>query len=395
MRFIKELLSLLTMSAVSLPYRAGTAVVIVFGVAGVVGVFTAISAIATSLEATLIRTGGEDRFLLLRSGSDFESASFISRDAWDAIAQLPGISLADDGSALLSAEAVVSIRLRRSEDAGIENVSARGVAPETWRVRPELRLVDGRVFQPGLREVIVGKSVQHRFPNLGIGSEIPLQGGGWRVVGVFDSLGDMRESEVMTDLDTLLSAYRRGNFSSVSGRLSSPADFETLQRALESNPDLSVQALRESEYYRRHTEGVARRLYVSSNLIASIMAIGAAFAALGAMYSSSQSRSREIGTLRAIGFQSSSVIAAVLLEALLLSLIGATLGAALAWLVFDGNVISTLALGRSDSQIMFPMTITLGVLAIGMCWAIAIGMVGGAVPAIHAGSRPISSVLKE
>jgi putative ABC transport system permease protein len=393
MKWFKEFFEACIVNLVSLPQRTGNAGVVVLGIAGVVGVFITVTALANGLEGTLLKTGGDDRFMVVRSGANFESASFIGRDTLDVVAQVPGVLKAPDGSALVSADAVVSVAL--SKAGGAENVTARGASSQVWSVRPESRIVEGRTFQPGLREVVIGRSVRARFPDLHIGSEVPLQGGGWHVVGVFETGGDMHESEMLTDLDTLLSAYQRSNLSSITGRLVSRDALDGVQRMLSSNPTLSVEVLRESDFYRKNTERVARFLFFSGQVIAIIMAVGAVFAAVCSMYSATEDRSTEIATLRAIGFRSSSVVAAVLVESLLLATLGASLGAALAWLIFDGNVVSTVASGSSDSQILFPMQVGLHVVAVGVFWALGIGLVGGALPALRAGSRSIAAMLQD
>jgi putative ABC transport system permease protein len=393
MKWLKQLIEVSVVSLASLPRRVGTAGVAVLGIAGVVGVFVAVMALATSLEDSLLKTGSADRFLVVRGGANFESSSFIPRDAIDVVARQPGVRKAPDGAPLLSADAVVSVGL--PGPGGRENVTARGASAQVWSVRPELRVIEGRAFQPGLREIVIGRTVRARFPDLRIGSEVPLQGGGWRIVGVFESGGDTHESEMLTDLETLLSAYQRSSLSSITGQLTSAAAFAELQHALSSDPTVSVDVLRESDFYRRSTEGVARFLFLSGRVITIIMALGAVFAALSAMYATTEDRSGEIATLRALGFQSSSVVGAVLIESLLLAAIGAALGALVAWLVFNGSVVSTVASGSSDSQILVPMLITPGVLTGGILWALGIGFLGGAAPALRAGTRPIARLLQQ
>jgi putative ABC transport system permease protein len=267
----------------------------------------------------------------------------------------------------------------------------RGVGPQVLAVRPEIRLLEGRMFRPALHEVIVGRAAQKQFSGLEVGSRIAFRDGDWTVVGSFDG-GGSHDSELFTDAETLLSAYRRNQFQSVTALLESSEAFEPFKAALTSNPSLSVEVMRESDYFAAQSKPLSRLLFFVAYVVGGIMAVGALSAALNTMYSAVSARAREIATLRAIGFGAGGIVVSVLCETLLLALTGAIAGVLAASLAFNGNTLSTIAGG--GTQIVYSVIITPGLIALGAAWACAIGVVGGLFAALRAARMPVATALR-
>jgi putative ABC transport system permease protein len=388
---MRGVLAITLLNLASIPRRLGSSLVIVIGIAGVVGVLISVLAMAQGFLDTMSHTGRPDRAVVLRGGSQSELASTLSRDQALAIADGPGVKADADGHAVQSAEmvAIVSLPLRAS---GTEaNVTLRGVGPQAFELRPELRLVAGRMFKPGLREVIVGKSAQGQFSGLDLGSRIAFRDSDWTVVGVFDT-ADSHGSEILGDVDTVLAAFRRNLFQSVTVMLQSPDAYDGFKAALTSDPRLAVEVLRETDYYARLSEQLGKILTFIGYVVGGIMAVGALFGALNTMYSAVSARTLEIATLRAIGFGGFPVLVSVFVEALLLSLIGAMLGAALAWVFFNGNAINSLS--GNFTQVVFHLDVTWPLVGLGAAWAAIIGLIGGLFPALRAVRRPVVEALR-
>jgi len=392
MNAFKQIGAVTSMSLRSLPLRLGTSSVIVIGIAGVVAVVVSVLAMATGFQHTVATTGREDRAIVLRGGSDSELASSISRENVLTILDAPGVRRNADGKPIASPEAVVIVDLpRKSNDSGA-NVTIRGVGSQAFVLRPEIKLVEGRMFRSGLRELIVGRGAQQQFKGLSVGEHIALRGSDWTIVGTFESGGDSHESELMADGETVLSAYRRNLYQSVIAQLESKDSLGAFKKALTSDPQLSVDVMSERQYYAQQSEQMSKVLSFVAYVVGGIMAIGALFGALNTMYSAVSTRSQEIATLRAIGFGSSPVVISVMLEALLLALIGAAIGSALAWLFFNGNAVSTL--GGNFTQVVFRLTVTPALIALGVAWACCIGLIGGLFPAIRAARLPVATALR-
>jgi putative ABC transport system permease protein len=260
-------------------------------------------------------------------------------------------------------------------------------------VHPEWRMVAGRMFKPGLREVVVGSAASAEFAGFDIGSQVELGGSLWTVVGRFTSGGDSHDSEILGDAPTLMSAFNWGSYSSVTVRLDSPTSFDRFRSTLLANSSLEIDVLREQEYYSGHAKQLTSLLYLLSTVVGAIMAIGAIFTALNTLYAAVAARTAEIATLRAIGFGPAGVVVSVLAEALLLSLMGALLGAAIAWLFFNGNALSTSG-GEFGSDVSFRLLVGPSLFAAGIVWACAIGLLGGLFPAIRAARLPIAVALR-
>jgi putative ABC transport system permease protein len=391
MTLLKQIVAVTAMGLRSLPQRKLSSSVVVIGIAGVVAVIVSVFGMTRSMSASLVAAGHADRAIVLRAGATSEISSTLLTDAVATIKDAPGIARMHDGRAAASGEFVTAINLLRQEDGSRAGISIRGIEPAAASVRPEIKIVAGRSFTPGLREVIVGRGVAAEFQGLQIGDQLALRDSRWSVVGVFESGRDVNESTLMTDAATLLSAYQRTAVNSVTVQLASPAAFDELKAALTTNPTLSVSVERESEYYARESEEAGRIFGLVTTVVGGIMALGALFAALNTMYSAVSSRARDIATLRALGFGAGGVVASVLIESLLLALVGALVGAAIAWALFNGNTVS---MGGGISSLVFEMRVTPALLGIGMLWACVVGFFGGLFPAVRAARLPVAMALR-
>ncbi len=374
-----------------LPQRWGASLVIVVGIAGVVGVLVAMLAMGEGFKATLDNTGSDTSAILLRSGSQAETNSVISREQVPLIATLPGIARGADGKALASPELSQVVNLPSSADGTDANVQFRGVGPAAWALRPQLKIVEGRAFTPGLREVVVGRGAQRQFRGLEVGRQLKLANQQWTVVGAFAS-GDSHESELWADAEVLGPAYQRSAFQSVTLTLDGKDGLQRLKAALAADPRLKLDAETTRNYYGKQSEGLTRLIKILGTVIGGIMAIGAVFGALNTMYAAVAGRAREIATLRALGFRGLPVVAAVMLETMLLALLGGLLGAAVAWLLFNGYTVSTL--GQNFSQVVFQFRVSPELLWTGLKWALGIGLVGGLFPALRAARLPVTEALR-
>ena len=374
-----------------LPQRWGASLVIVVGIAGVVGVLVAMLAMGEGFKATLASTGSTETAILLRGGSQAETNSVITRDQAPLLAGLPGIARDADGKPLASPELSQVVNLPTMADGTDANVQFRGVGPAGWAIRPQVRIVEGRKFTPGLREIVVGKGAQQQFRGLEIGRQMKLANQQWTVVGVFDS-GDAHDSELWADADVLAPAYQRPAYQSMTVKLAGKDGFRQLKAALAADPRLKLDVETTRDYFGKQSEGLARLIRILGTVIGTIMAIGAIFGALNTMYAAVAGRAREIATLRALGFRGLPVVAAVMLETMLLALLGGLLGAGIAWLVFNGYTVSTL--GQNFSQVVFQFKVTPELLWTGLKWALGIGLVGGLFPALRAARLPVTEALR-
>ena len=377
----------------TLPQRLGGASVVVVGIAGVVGVLVSLLAMGRGFESTLQGTGSNDTVIVLRSGSVTEVNSVLTPNDAALIGEPPQVSRDAQGRPLISPELVVAASLKKKSNGLDANVAVRGVGAEVWAVHPRVKIIAGRRFTPGLRELIVGKDAAREFAATGVGSSIELNGQPWKVVGEFDS-GDAHDSELWGDVDVLGPAFHRGSsFSSVTVRLVEPGQFDAFKAALAGNPSLKVEAHTTRAYYDRQAGGLTKLIRILGTIVASIMAIGAVAGALNSMYAAVSARTREIATLRAIGFRGGPVVVSVMLETMLLALAGGALGAALAWALFDNYTASTL--GGNFSEVVFQFRVTPGLLASSLRWALVIGLLGGLFPALRAARMPVTDGLRE
>jgi putative ABC transport system permease protein len=282
--------------------------------------------------------------------------------------------------------------LHRKEDDAEVNVILRGVGPKLLELRPELKIIEGRMFNAAVTEVIVGKAAHAQYKGLNVGDNVTSRGANWTVVGVFDTGGDAHESSLMADAETLISIDQRGAFQSVTALLESPASFQSFKDSLIGNPGLSVDVVREREYYQQQSKTMTTVIKVIAYVVGGIMAVGAVFAALNTMYSAVSARLQEIATLRALGFGSTAMVMSVLAEALVLALIGGVIGALIAWLFFNGNTVSTS--GGGMGQMVFALSVSPQLMILGIVWACLIGVLGGLFPAMRAARLPVAMALR-
>jgi putative ABC transport system permease protein len=389
----KQITALLSMSLQTLPLRLGASSVIVIGIAGVVAVLVSLLAMGAGFRHTLADSGRADRAIIMRGGSDTELNSNLSRTDIATIGNAPGIAKDADGRALLSGELVTVVNVPKADTGTDANVTLRGVGLKLVEVRPELLLVSGRMFRPAVRELIAGSGAAKQFRGLSVGNILHFRNSDWTVTGLFSSGGDAHESELLADADTVGSSIERNGFSSAIALLTSPAAFTAFKDALTTDPQLKVDVQREPDYYAAQSKALTQIINVVGKTVAVIMAIGAMFGALNTMYSAVTARGLEIATLRAIGFGALPVLLSVMIEALLLALLGGVLGAALAWLFFNGHSVSTL--GGGFAQVVFQLTVTRALLVTGVIWACAIGLLGGFFPALRAARLPVAEALRD
>ena len=390
---LKQLFAVSLMSLSTLPQRLGSSSVIVIGIAGVVAVLVSVLAMATGFRHTVADSGRPDRVIILRGGSDAELNSNLTRADIDIIGNAPGLAKDADGKALLSNEIVTVVNIPKIDTGSDSNVTLRGVGLEVLKVRPEMRIVEGRMFRPALRELIAGAGAAKQFRGLTVGSVLHLRNADWTVTGVFTSNGDVHESELLADVDTVGSAIERNaNYSSAVGLLTDAGAFDRFKDALTTDPQLKVDVEREPEYYAAQSKELTHLISIVGNTVAIIMAIGAMFGALNTMYSAVDARGLEIATLRAIGFGATPILVSVMIEALALSFLGGVLGGALAWLFFNGHSVSTL--GGAFAQVVFKLTVTRTLLVEGILWACTIGVLGGLFPAARAARLPVAEALR-
>jgi putative ABC transport system permease protein len=390
---LRQALAITGISIKSIPDRWAPSLVIVIGLAGVVAVFTALLAMATGFASTLKATGRTDMAIVMRGGSEAELNSALLREQTDLIEQGPGIRSGADGKPLASAELMIIAELIRKDDVkNGANITVRGVEPTAFALRPNLKIVAGRNFTPGLRELIVGSGVLRQFQGAELGKVVRMRGSNWTVVGAFES-GDSHDSELWTDINVARTTFGRLGSSSVLAALDGPGGFQTLKTALAADPRLTVDVLREQDYFDGQTKQFRQTIGFLAGVVTIIMALGAVFAALNSMYAAVAARGKEIATLRAIGFGGGSVVISVMIEALLLALAGGILGALIAYLLF--NNLSVATLGQNFTQVVFNFKVTPELVVRGLIIAVVIGMVGGLLPALRAARQPVTTSLRE
>ncbi len=388
----RQIREIVWMNLQSIPQRWAASLVVAIGIAGVVAVLVAMLSMAAGLERTLSSTGQLDRAVILRSGSNAELSSFLARDATTLIKQDPSVARGVDGLPLASAELIVITEVPRIGQRSGANVSLRGVQPEGFEMRPEVRVTEGRRFRPGLRELMVGRGAQRQFDGLAVGQSLSFRGSDWLIVGVFETGGDSHESELWADAEAVQSAFNRTGFSSVLMQLRQADAFDAMKARLTSDPQLTVDVERERDYFSSQSETLTFLIGLLTNIIAAIMAFGALFGALNTMYSAVSARTAEIGTLRALGFGAAPVVASVMSEAIILATAGGLLGALLAYVLFNGYSVSTL--GSGFTQVAFNFAVTPWLVTQGLLWALGIGFLGGLLPALRAARMPVTAALR-
>jgi putative ABC transport system permease protein len=357
-------------------------------------VLVSVLSIAQGFTAAMRDSGSPSRALVMRSGADSEMTSGLSGPEVDVVKQAPGMRR-DGHAALASAELYVIIDLPKRSTNTSANVPMRGIEPTASSVREEISMIEGRMLQFGTNEVVVGRGASRQFIGLTLGNEIVSGQNRWTVVGIFEGDGGVAESEIWCDARVLQGAYRRGNtFQTVLARLDSSEAFDTFRDWLTANPQLNVQVRRETEYYAQQSRALSSLIRTIGFGIAALMGIGAVFGAVLTMYTAVSTRSREIATLRALGFNTTSVVASVLAESLALAAIGGAIGGVSAYLAFNGYQTSTMNF-QTFSQVAFAFQVTPGLLIMGLVYALVMGLIGGLLPAVRAARLPIPTALRE
>lgn len=394
MSWIRQTLAVTALNLRTLPRRLGSSGVAIVGIAGVVVVLVSVLSIAAGFTAAMREAGSPARVLVMRSGADSEMTSGVSGAEADIIRQAPGI-LRDGATALASAELYVIIDLPKKSTGTPANVPMRGIEAHTLAVRDNAAIVEGRMLTFGTNEVVVGRGASGQFAGLGVGREIVSGQNTWRVVGIFEADGSVNESEIWCDARVLQGAYRRGNtYQLVAARLDTSDSFDTFRDWLTANPRLNVQVRRETDYYAQQSRALSSLIRGVGFGIAALMGIGAVFGAILTMYTAVSTRAREIATLRALGFDASSVVVSVLAESLVLAAVGGVIGGVLAYAAFNGYQTSTMNF-TTFSQVAFAFRVTPELLVTGQAYALIMGFIGGVFPAVRAARLPIPTALRE
>ncbi|MCC7123420.1 MAG: ABC transporter permease [Acidobacteria bacterium] len=394
MQWFAQTVAVTALNLRTLPQRLSSSAVAVIGIAGVVLVLVSVLSIGAGFTSVMRDSGSPSRALVMRSGADSEMTSGLSGPETDIIKQAPGLRR-DGQTALASAELYVIIDLPKKSTGTPANVPMRGIEPATWPVRSDVTIVEGRAPQFGTNEIVVGRAASGQFSGLSLGSELVSGQNTWKVVGIFDAAGGIADTEIWCDARVLQGAYRRGNtFQLVLAQLDSVESFDTFRDWLTSNPQLNVQVTRETEYYAQKSQALSALIRGLGFGIAALMGIGAVFGAILTMYTAVSTRSREIATLRALGFNTTSVVVSVLAESLALAALGGIAGGVIAYLAFNGYQTSTMNF-QTFSQVAFAFRVTPDLLGLGLFYALVMGLIGGLLPAIRAARLPIPSALRE
>ena len=381
-----QVLEITLMNLKNLPSRLGSSSVVVVGIGGVVGVMVAILAMAAGFQGTLDSGGAPDRAIVLRGGSDNELSSGVSTDEVNVVSGMEGVVLA-------SPELYMVADVPKRSTGTDANLIVRGVTADAFALRDEVVIVEGRNIEPGRGEVIAGRGAHVEFAGIDIGSRIQLRQSEWTIVGIFEADGSAYESELWVDLPVLQSAFRFTGASSIRVRVDSPERIDELAERIKGDPRLDLQLTGEEEYFAGQAGGLTDTIRIFGYTVATIMAIGAVFAALNTMYTAVVTRTVEIATLRALGFGRLPVVVSVMIESMALALLGGVLGALVAYVGFNGYTVSTLS-NVSFSQIAFDFKVTPELLRDGLIWALGLGAIGGLLPAIRAALLPITVALR-
>jgi len=372
--------------------RRLTTVLTAGGMALVVYVFATVLMLAAGLEQTLVATGQDDNVVVIRRSSQTEVQSGIPRLQAGIVESLPQIAAGEDGRPLVSKEPVVLINLPKRATGKPANVVIRGVTSAGLALRPQVKLVEGRMFQPGTAEVIAGRSIADGFQGAGLGETLRFASRDWTVVGVFDAGHTGFDSEIWGDAEQMLQAFRRTGFSSMLFRLNDPDDFDAVKAAIESDPRLQLEAKREKRFYAEQSEALSKFISYLGTGISIIFSIGAVIGAAITMYASVASRTAEIGTLRALGFSRGAILSAFLGEALLLGLLGGVVG------LIGASMMQALSISTTNFQtfaeIAFSFALTPKIVIVSLIFALAMGFVGGFLPAARAARMKIVDALR-
>jgi putative ABC transport system permease protein len=395
MNVVGQVLAITATNLRNVPLRLGSSLVIVIGIAGVVGVLIPVLAMSMGFRSTIQGDARTDRAIVLSRAATEEEMSHVSRDYFGKIMNAPEVRRDARGRPIASGEVVLQAPVARKRDHSDASLTLRGVSEQYFAMRPELRLVDGRMYQSGKQELVVGAAALAQFDGLGLGDSIRLQDGDWTVVGTYAGSNGSRESEVISDAQTVMSAYKLNDYNTVTVALNDAASFASFRQGVVRDTRSSADARTEPEYLASASGSVSRMMHIVAYSIGAIMGLGALFSALNSMYSAVAARGAEMATLRAIGFSAGAVAVAVLIEALLLALLGAAIGIGVSYAAFNGASISTLGGALSGTQLVFSLSITPMLVSSVALLACALGLAGGLVPAIRAARLNIADALHE
>jgi putative ABC transport system permease protein len=394
MAILRQITAVTAMNLRALPLRVTTSLVSVIGIAGVVLILVALLSISEGFRRTLELSGSDRVAIVLRGSSSAEMTSSFSRDQVQIIEQASGIARDAQGP-IVSAELYTTVDQPKRSTGTAANAPFRGIEAAGPQTRSHFRLIAGRMFRTGTYEVIVGHSAAQTLSGLGVGSLVKWGNNVWRVVGEFSDGGSVSESEIWTDVHVLQSAYSRGDtYQTVRVLLTAAGAFKSFKDQLMDDPRLSANVLTEREFYAAQSVLLSTLVRGAGTVLALLMGVGAVFGALNTMYSAVAARSTEIATLRALGYGGLPVGVSVVIEALLLGLIGGCLGAAVAYLAFDGLQTSTMNY-QSFTQVSFAFSVTPVLIITGTVYALLLALIGGLFPAVHAARRPIIAGLRQ
>jgi putative ABC transport system permease protein len=379
----------------SVKARWSSAIVAVVGIAGTVGVFVAMLSLARGFKATLVSSGSADNAIIMRAGATSEMTGGVTIDTVKIIQDKPGIATGAEGSPLVTPEVVLVAPIPLISTGTDANVEIRGVSKNVLEIRRNIKIVEGRMFSPGLNEIVVGKNANASYSGLTLGNSIGLGSVHWKIVGIFDAGGSSFDSDVWGDAHLIGPAFNRPDiyFQSITVHLTSPSALQQLKDAATADPRLNVDVTREIDYYSKQSNRLTTLITVLGGLVAAVMAIGAVFGALNTMYSAVAERGREIATMRALGFGGPSVVFSFVIEALLIAFIGGLVGC-IAVLPLNGLTTGAMNL-QTFSHVAFAFKITTELLVKGIVFALVMGIIGGFLPAMRAASMPVASALRE
>ena len=369
----------------SLKSRFWQSMVIVVGLSATIGVMLSMLSVSTGMRQAYYASGDPNRAIVVSKGVEQEPQSAITRAMAPVIAVAPGIAKDTDGKPLADRTLNTGVPLLR-KDGSKGFTTMRGLSDKGLGVRPEIKIVSGRMFQPGKREMIAGVGAQVMFRHMQIGDKVILPDGEWPIVGIYKT-GDQLEGQLLGDTETLLTALHKPAYNTMLVRLASPSSLDTFKKAMTTNPALSVDVVRHSDWYRRVGDQQTFALALLGYVVGTVMAIGALFGCLNTMYAAVSNRGREIATLRALGYGAFPVAVSVILEAMLLSMTGALIGAAIAWTLYDGKL-------DLFGNVIFHLSVSPAQIEMGVIWAAAVALLGGLFPSIRAARRPVVEALR-
>jgi putative ABC transport system permease protein len=394
MNVFAQTIRILAVNLRTVPLRLGNSLVVVIGIAGVVAVLASVMAMAVGYRATIDSDGRADRAIVIVRGSTSEYESGLSRNVLPVIEDAAGVRRDSNDKPIVSGDVILPAPVIRKSDNSDVNITLRGVGEQYFALRPELVLTSGRMFRTGLRELLVGESAHKQFAGLEIGDTVRLQDGDWEVVGIFSGTQGARDSELVADVGMVMSGYKLDAYNTFNVQLTSESALQEFKNSLSQHATLLVDIYTEPQFLATSSRAINRILNIVVVVVGSIMSLGALFGALNSMHSAVVARSVEMATLRAIGFTSSAVMTAILLEALLLALTGAVIGISIAYMFFDGRAISTLGGAIWDSQLVYSLTITPSLALYAVLLACLLGILGGLMPAMRAGRANVADALR-